>query len=382
MTMYHQLGHHSENLVKELDGFSGAVLSPLNSSVDRMTALISQVERVEDFVFDPQLYFPETEREKLRDWEHFPSDVDTADQSNLQWWRAIGRSCAAAARSVGADSVASPLIVPAVFSEAFIAHTVQVAEECLAEADGLEVYQTVLVEMKRLTTLDYVMRVASIVTGTPCRSVYLVFVTETAPRLELRDSRELSGALRLVSELASAGLRILVGHSGPEGVMYAQAGARAWATGKFFNLRRFTPGRFDEPAGGGGQLPYWFEPGLMAYLREADVIRVMNAGLLSDRSSNNRFGESILRRFSENPGAAWLGDSWRLYMSLIAELDQSVAQEDGQPSEMLATAEDGWRQLESHGILLEEPRNDGSWVRPWRIALTGYRGDGWSMPVS
>lgn len=374
------MGHHTENLVRELDGYGGAILSPLNSPADRMAELTSQVEEIEDFVFDPQLYFPDTEREKLRDWAYFPSDVATADRSNVQWWQTICRECCAAARSVGADSVASPLIVPNVFSDAFLAHTVEVAGACLAEADGLDVYQTVLVEMKRLTALDYVMRVASIVTGTGCHAVYLVFVTDTAPRLELRDSRELSGALRLVSELAAAGLRVLVGHSGPEGIMYEQAGASAWATGKFFNLRRFTPGRFDEPTGGGGQLPYWFEPGLLAYLREADVIRVMNAGLLSEMTTRNRFGEAILRQFSESPGSAWLGDSWRLYMSLMAEIDEMVAQEDDQPSEMLATAEEGWRQLESDGILLEEPKNDGSWVRPWRIALNGFREDGWSMP--
>lgn len=382
MAMYHQMGHHTENLVQELEGYAGAILSPLNSSADRMADLTSQENDVEDFVFDPQLYFPDTEREKLRDWQYFPRDVETADRSSLQWWRTISRECCATARSVGSSSVASPLIVPNVFSEEFLAHTVEVASLCLAEADGLNVYQTVLVEMKRLTTLDYVMRVASIITGTECDDVYLVFVTDTAPRLELRDSRELSGALRLIAELSDAGVRVLVGHSGPEGVMYGQAGAAAWATGKFFNLRRFTPGRFDEPAGGGGQLPYWFEPGLMAYLREADVIRVLNAGLLSEMSTNNRFGVSILRQFSERPGEAWLADSWRLYMSLIAGIDESVSRGDSQPSALLAAAEDAWSHLDSDEILLEEAKNDGSWVRPWRIALSGYRGDSWSMPSS
>lgn len=382
MAMYHQMGHHTENLVEEIEGYSGAILSPLNSSADRMSGLTSQDNGIEDFVFDPQLYFPDTEREKLRDWRYFPSDVETADRSSLQWWRTICRECCEAARLVGSSAVASPLIVPNVFSEDFLAHTVEVASVCLDESDGLNVYQTVLVEMKRLTALDYVMRVASIITGTQCEDIYLVFVTDTAPRLELRDSRELSGALRLIAELSDAGLRVLVGHSGPEGLMYGQAGAAAWATGKFFNLRRFTPGRFDDPAGGGGQLPYWFEPGLMAYLREADVIRVLNAGLLSAMSMSDRFGESILRQFSEKPGAAWLADSWRLYMSLIARIDESVSRGISQPNALLATAEDGWSRLESDGVLLEEPKNDGSWVRPWRIALSGYRGDSWSMPSS
>lgn len=60
--------------------------------------------------------------------------------------------------------------------------------------------------------------------------------------------------------------------------------ATSCATGKFFNLRRFTKSRFEEPAGGGGQLPYWVEESLFAYLRETDVLRVRDEGLIADAS--------------------------------------------------------------------------------------------------
>ena len=40
---------------------------------------------------------------------------------------------------------------------------------------------------------------------------------------------------------------------------------------------------------------------------------------------------------------------------------------------LLGTAEDNWGALEEDGFLMEERPNDGSWVRPWRIALRSFR---------
>ena len=38
----------------------------------------------------------------------------------------------------------------------------------------------------------------------------------------------------------------------------------------------------------------------------------------------------------------------------------------------LRNAEDNWRVLEDDGILMDDPRNDGQWLRPWRIALNRF----------
>ena len=40
----------------------------------------------------------------------------------------------------------------------------------------------------------------------------------------------------------------------------------------------------DEPSQGGGQLPYWYEESLVAFLRESDVPRLQRRGELSDAS--------------------------------------------------------------------------------------------------
>ena len=40
---------------------------------------------------------------------------------------------------------------------------------------------------------------------------------------------------------------------------------------------------------------------------------------------------------------------------------------------LLKEVEEQWMRLEDRGVLLEEMRNDGSWVRQWRRAAIEYR---------
>jgi hypothetical protein len=142
------------------------------------------------------------------------------------------------------------------------------------------------------------------------------------------------------------------------------------ATGKFFNLRRFTSSRFDEPSGGGGQLPYWFEKNLMAYLREGDLIRLKNENMLHPDYQNNPFSLEILDQLEETPGMAWLGLSWKNYLYAFSEIEMSLTAE--KIKQLLINAENNWKDVEDKNILMEEPRNDGAWVRLWRIALNSF----------
>ena len=70
---------------------------------------------------------------------------------------------------------------------------------------------------------------------------------------------------------------------------------------------------------------------------------------------------------------AWLALGWRQYLSWFVKSEQSIMSNDTKYVDtLLRTAEDNWRKLEDDGILLDDPRNDGSWLRPWRIALNKF----------
>ncbi|HXF23648.1 MAG TPA: hypothetical protein VN602_03965 [Gemmatimonadaceae bacterium] len=382
MPAYHQMGHDSENLLLDsgLTAFGGMIISPVNYSEPDVAAQIAAIRAVDekadfDIVFDPQLYFPHTERGCLREWSYFPSDVDTADRSADSWWQSMITAIVPTIGRLHVDAVCSPAEVPRAYPDAYFAHAVDVGN-MLADAlrdTNIRPLQTAIIGLAELSTPRRALAVASIISATRCEGVYLVFVGSTEPRRELAHVEELKGAMRLIHALErEANLPVLVGFTSTDAVLWKAAGASSVATGKFFNLRRFTLSRFEEPGGGGGQLPYWVEESLLAFLRESDITRVRGQNILSVASNSNPFGQRILERLAEQPGKAWVALGWRQFMHWFADVEDRIESRTADVRTMLREAEINWRDLEDADVLMEEQRNDGTWLRAWRRALAEY----------
>jgi len=145
-------------------------------------------------------------------------------------------------------------------------------------------------------------------------------------------------------------------------VLYKAAGATDCATGKFFNLRRFTKSRYEEPQEGGGQLPYWFEHSLFAFLREADLLRLLNRGyssLIGCGHSTNHWSKTIMSQFKNNPNKPWLAYSWRHYLSWFGKTESELDVDDSANivKRWLKTADSNWADLEDDDLLFDERRN-------------------------
>jgi len=374
MSVYHQMGHGSVGLLSEphLQNYKGAILSPVNYSQAQISAQTRDHQK-EDFelVFDPQLYYPTTRRGKLPDWSYFPSDVDTADLGSLSWWRIRVTDLADALRRFGPRSVCSPAVVPRVTSYDYYVLNAEVANllKTEVEQDGVEVLQTLLVKVEDLSQPDTPHQLASIVSGAKPNRVYLVLISDVAPRYELRETEELKGAMRLIRLLEDAQIRVVVACVSSDVILWKAAGASTCATGKFFNLRRFTPSRWRPPAEGGGQASYWFEESMMAFLREDDVLRVREAQFLSAASLSNPYCGEILSVFDSGRQQPWLSLGWKQYLYWV--MDFEMRQESGQidPDDVLSNSERVWQELDSRNIFMDERRNDGAWLRPWKRAL-------------
>ena len=71
MPAYHQMGHDSRNLLTDtnlLTEYAGAVLSPVNYNEETTSEIVSLMENKRDhfdFILDPQLYYPRSERGQL-----------------------------------------------------------------------------------------------------------------------------------------------------------------------------------------------------------------------------------------------------------------------------------------------------------------------------
>lgn len=382
MPTYHQMGHDSRNLLWEdanlRRSYSGAVLSPVNYDEGATSELIGSMEEMRadfDFILDPQLYYPRSKRGRLRTWSYFPDDVDTADVFSLTWWRRLNRNLASTANRLGVGGVCSPAIVPRTFGgDVYHALMADVASDLVRVVDdsSVDVYQTSIVGIDDLAEPKRALKIASLITKSDAKRVFLVFYADVEPRREIYDTDSLKGAMKLIYLLEQAGFSVLVGFTSSDVALWKFAGATSCATGKFFNLRRFTKSRFEELTGGGGQLPYWFEEAVFAYCRESDVLRLRKAGLLSGTSTRNPMSAQVLDSIDQ--GIAWLGLSWRHYLNWFADFEQRATGNPDIVKSILKDAEVMWDKLEDRNILMEERRNDGKWLRPWRRAIAEFKG--------
>src|SRR5258706_398830 len=257
----------SQNLLDDghLTEFVGAVISPVNYTEDE-TRVCSERLRMRSggsfsFVLDPQLYFPHSEEGVLGGWRFFPHQFRSGDYTSAKYWTKIAKDVAVVGKDLRAQYVASPAVVPKVYDNAYFDLMTTVAESLAADADDRFVpMQSLIVSTRDLAaTPDRAMIVASIVAATKCDWIYLMLDTDVRPRLELNESTRLVAVMKLISALERAGKHVLVGYSSSDVILWKTAGATACATGKFFNVRRFTRSRFEDKEEGGGNLPYWFE---------------------------------------------------------------------------------------------------------------------------
>lgn len=378
MSVYHQMGHDSINLVNEqqLSVYKGAILSPVNYQEEKIVAQVTSMRTKENFetIFDPQLYFPRTERGKLREWSYFPSDVDTAIITEEEWWQNVVRDIVSTCRRINCHAACSPVFAPRSYTNEYYSMMINIGNYFAQQIRDVNItpLQSVLVGLNDLSSPTRPNHIASIISQTVTDRIYLVFVSDVTPRRELANSDDLKNAMKLIQILEQSGVTVLVGFCSSDFILWKEAGATSCATGKFFNLRRFTSSRFEEPSAGGGQLPYWFEEGMMAFLRESDLIRVQRNDLINEASLNNPYSIKIMEQMEETPERPWLSLSWRQYMFAFADLESRIEKREVNVSQLLITAERNWLEAEDRNILMEEARNNGQWVRIWRRALSEY----------
>jgi hypothetical protein len=381
MAVFHQIGNDSSKMLfePELTDYRGAILSPVNYTPAETEPLVARARKeLKRFAvwFDPQLYVPGSNRGVIRRWPYIPKDFDTADVTQRAWWSSINDRVVAACRAFAPDAICSPAPLPKNFSNDYYSLCVSVANDLAPKAAdaGMSMIQTLIVTGRDLTVENRPLEISSIASRTSAEWIYLlVNDDDTPPRRELSDSLELEGILRLVSALKAAELKVMVGYSSSDMVLWKAAGADSVASGKFFNLRRFNRSRFDAPPEGGGQVPYWFEESLMAFVREADLKRLERDNLIGGASLRNQVGKKILEQQGSDPGKAWVGLSWRQYLWWLADCEGRLEIGLEETDEILVAAEANWLLLPPKKILMEEPYNTGAWLGPWRAALQGSR---------
>jgi len=374
------MGHDSENLLwtEELAQYGGAILSPVNYDQAKVEGQIEWANERGNFetIFDPQLYVPNSERGCLREWPYFPTDVDTADLASDAWWNRLLEALVGVCIEIAPTAVCSPVVLSRTYPDDYFVRMVSIGDQLCARlaGTGLRPMQSAVVGLPDLAAVSRAMAIASILSRSKANHVYLVLVSSNEPRRELAEVEEIKGGMRLIAALGAAGITVTVGFCSSDVLLWKAAGATNCATGKFFNLRRFTSTRFEEPRGqGGGQLPYWFDESLLAFLRQSDVQRVLPLSLPRPQQSVNPFAEQIRAQLATQPQAPWLALAWRQFLFWFADIEGRLEGGAVNSAAVLRNADSNWRTLDDLDVLMEERRNDGAWIRPWRRAINEFR---------
>jgi hypothetical protein len=213
--------------------------------------------------------------------------------------------------------------------------------------------------------------IASVLTSTNISRVYLVLSDDLAPRTQRTDVEALAGAIRLIKLLEDAGTQVLVAFSGLDMILWKAAGASSVASGKFFNLRRFDSGRFEEEGPEGGRVvPYWTDSGLITWLREDDVKLLGRRGVINRaEATKNPYSQKILDILDAGTGKPWVGHGWRQYLYWLQETEAAISQDSAAVNLLLKNADSAWATVSDSGVYLYDRQNTGNWIRPWLNAI-------------
>lgn len=372
MGAYFQLGHDSWNLIDDGDTgrFAGMILSPVNSGPsevsDRLTRLGSGREGLE-VILDPQLYNPSSNRGRLSEWSYYPADFETADRSATRWWVERSREIVADAKNLGLDAICSPAYLSRNYDDDYYRFTVDIADATRAEAKqaGLDTLLTAIIPVRDLANPNRAFEIASILSASDCDRIYLTFLCEDIPQREpIVDGSGLATAVHLV-RLLSGQMRVHVACCAHDLVLWKFAGATDVSTGKFMNLRRFSPSRWNEDDTNGRVISYWNEGLLLTLLRDQDVVRLVRAGWYEGKTfHDNPATERIMATLKSSSGEAWLAQSWRQYLRWVSIVeaewnDSTIAMS------ALESSDRAWGDLVRTRIQFTDRFNDGVHVRTW-----------------
>ena len=259
MANYLQLGHESWNLIEDpgIGSFAGVVLSPVNDSPDEIIVRLRKVRETQahlEVILDSQLYNPATNRGQLSRWGYYSPDFETADRGDLQWWKRRIPDVVAEALRVGATTICSPAPIEYRGTDDYFRFVVELADDTQAAASdaGLGCALTAIIPLESLQESRRALELASILSSSACERIYINFLApeRVQQREPFQNQAAIATAVHLV-KLLSAEQRVHVACTSHDVLLWLGAGAQDVSTGKYMNVRRFSPSRWmDEQPGG------------------------------------------------------------------------------------------------------------------------------------
>lgn len=253
LQLLHQVGHNSNWNIESFERDNcgdGLILSPLHQNLATVEKLNPSTRSAS--IFDPQFYLPSSRKPKLQTYPFFPEVVDGGFQTSTFTAHAAGVAvaCIEFQRNMGFRSI----VVPTRFLDQMYSDYVDrqrrfTVDAFMEAAGGQPVCLSVAVTATMIEDEGFRSRLLNWMTAYPnVEEVYLMY-QHVRDSKQVQDSAFLIACMRFFSEIVGSGLKLTVGYTNVEGLLFATACDLTVTMGSFENTRIFSVDKFLESEG-------------------------------------------------------------------------------------------------------------------------------------
>jgi hypothetical protein len=253
LELYHQVGHNSNWNIESFEQNNcgdGLILSPLHQNFAAVEKL-GPTTRSRS-IFDPQFYLPSSRKPKLHSYPFFPEVIDGGFQTSTFSSHASGvaEDCVEFQRSLGFRTIVVPTrFLDQMYSD-FVERQRRFTVDAFMEASaGQTVCLSLAITDAMVEDVGFRTRLLNWITSYPnVEEVYLMY-QHTRDTKQVQDANFLNSCMNFCREVTGSGLRLIVGYTNVEGLLFATASDISITMGAFENTRIFSVDKFLESEG-------------------------------------------------------------------------------------------------------------------------------------
>jgi hypothetical protein len=277
--LLHQVGHNAnwniESFLEEGCG-DGLILSPLHQALPTVAKLPPGARAAS--LFDPQFYLPNSRKRKLLSYDFFPEQATGGFQTEAFAEHAaqVAQSCLDFQVEQGFRKVVVPTrFLKEMYPEYFQMQEEFSVNEFLAAAGNRPLCLSLAVKASmiqhaswRRMLLDWVTQFHQV------DELYLMYEHERDTK-QVQDADFLRETLRFFREVMGTGLKLTIGYTNTEGLLYSAIGDPNITMGAFENTRIFSEDKFVESDGAmRGPKARIYLAGLLNWVQFEDAQRI------------------------------------------------------------------------------------------------------------
>lgn len=253
LQLLHQVGHNSnwnvESFQQDHCG-EGLVLSPLHQNMTAVEKLSPSTRAVS--IFDPQFYLPSSQKPKLQTYPFFPGAVDGGFQTSTFTAHVAGvaEACVEFQEQMGFRTIVVPTRFLSELYTDFVDRQRQFTVDAFMEAAGSkEVCLSIAVTAAMIEDHGFRTRILNWITSYPNVSEIYLMYQHSRDAKQIQDASFLTACVSFFGEIVGSGLKLTIGYTNVEGLLFATQLDLTITMGSFENTRIFSVDKFLESEG-------------------------------------------------------------------------------------------------------------------------------------